>query len=664
MDLQNISGVGKVTLKKLKELNIMSIYDMLFTFPRKYEINYLNNIEEKELEKTLILKIEVTSKPKVFYIRKKLTKLTFSAKIENFKFQVSIFNREFLSHSIKPGEYLVATGKFLKNYNSFSASNIVLFSNFQEGIKPLYNIKEITDYRIRKIIENIIKQDYKITDNLPLFIKRKRNFESIDEIIKKIHLPEKISDVQKAKDRMAYEEFLYFSVRVETIKKLNQRVITPKKNYDITKVKSLIQTLPFELTHDQKSATNDIFKDFNKDTRMNRLLQGDVGSGKTIVSLISAYAIVTSNYQVAILAPTLVLAQQHFQTFKRYLNGIDVKIELLTSEISQLEKKRIAKAVSENKVDIIIGTHSLLQENINFSRLGFVIIDEQQRFGVEQRKIIREKGVNPDILMMTATPIPRTLAISMFENTDVSTIKEKPSDRKNIKTEIIDNDSLEKAFKVIDKEIQNNHQIYVICPLIEKSETRNQISVEEAFKIISKRFKTAKIDILHGKMSDEEKINTLSNFYNNSTDILISTTVVEVGVNVNNATTMLIFNANMFGLSQIHQLRGRVGRNDFSAYCFLMVDNILEESERLEILEETNDGFLISEHDLKLRGPGEVFGSLQSGIPSFKFANIITDENLREMAFEDASEVLKSQDEISKKLVFKVIKSIDSYNLD
>jgi len=664
MDLQNISGVGKVTLKKLKELNIMSIYDMLFTFPRKYEINYLNNIEEKELEKTLILKIEVTSKPKVFYIRKKLTKLTFSAKIENFKFQVSIFNREFLSHSIKPGEYLVATGKFLKNYNSFSASNIVLFSNFQEGIKPLYNIKEITDYRIRKIIENIIKQDYKITDNLPLFIKRKRNFESIDEIIKKIHLPEKISDVQKAKDRMAYEEFLYFSVRVETIKKLNQRVITPKKNYDITKVKSLIQTLPFELTHDQKSATNDIFKDFNKNTRMNRLLQGDVGSGKTIVSLISAYAIVTSNYQVAILAPTLVLAQQHFQTFKRYLNGIDVKIELLTSEISQLEKKRIAKAVSENKVDIIIGTHSLLQENINFSRLGFVIIDEQQRFGVEQRKIIREKGVNPDILMMTATPIPRTLAISMFENTDVSTIKEKPSDRKNIKTEIIDNDSLEKAFKVIDKEIQNNHQIYVICPLIEKSETRNQISVEEAFKIISKRFKTAKIDILHGKMSDEEKINTLSNFYNNSTDILISTTVVEVGVNVNNATTMLIFNANMFGLSQIHQLRGRVGRNDFSAYCFLMVDNILEESERLEILEETNDGFLISEHDLKLRGPGEVFGSLQSGIPSFKFANIITDENLREMAFEDATEVLKSKDEISKKLVFKVIKSIDSYNLD
>ena len=664
MDLQNISGVGKVTLKKLKELNIMSIYDMLFTFPRKYEINYLNNIEEKELEKTLILKIEVTSKPKLFYIRKKLTKLTFSAKIENFKFQISIFNREFLTHSINPGEYLVATGKFLKNYNSFSASNIVLFSNFQEGIKPLYNIKEITDYRIRKIIENIIKQDYKITDNLPLFIKRKRNFESIDEIIKKIHLPEKISDVQKAKDRMAYEEFLYFSVRVETIKKLNQRVITPKKNYDITKVKSLIQTLPFELTHDQKSATNDIFKDFNKNTRMNRLLQGDVGSGKTIVSLISAYAIVTSNYQVAILAPTLVLAQQHFQTFKRYLNGIDVKIELLTSEISQLEKKRIAKAVSENKVDIIIGTHSLLQENINFSRLGFVIIDEQQRFGVEQRKVIREKGVNPDILMMTATPIPRTLAISMFENTDVSTIKEKPSDRKNIKTEIIDNDSLEKAFKVIDKEIQNNHQIYVICPLIEKSETRNQISVEEAFKIISKRFKTAKIDILHGKMSDEEKINTLSNFYNNSTDILISTTVVEVGVNVNNATTMLIFNANMFGLSQIHQLRGRVGRNDFSAYCFLMVDNILEESERLEILEETNDGFLISEHDLKLRGPGEVFGSLQSGIPSFKFANIITDENLREMAFEDATEVLKSKDEISKKLVFKVIKSIDSYNLD
>jgi ATP-dependent DNA helicase RecG len=664
MKLSEIKGVGKVTLSKLHELKIMTVEDMLFCFPKKYEINTLDYIENRELDKNLSLRVEVKSKPKLYYIRKRLTKLTFLVKSNNISFGVAIFNREYLANSINPGNEIVITGKFLKNYNSFSASNIVFYSNYKEGIIPIYNLNEITEYRVSNIIENILNYGCELTDNLPEYLKNKHKFSNINNILKKIHKPEDLSDVNLAIKRMAYEEFLMFAIKVEAIKKLNERIFTPKKNYDLLKVKELIATLPFEMTNDQKQVTNEIFIDFKKDSRMNRLLQGDVGSGKTIVAIISSYAVVTAHYQVAILAPTLVLAKQHYDTFTSYLNKFNVKIALLTSDTTPSESRNIISDVKNHIIDIIIGTHSLLQDEITFDNLGFVVIDEQQRFGVRQRKVIRQKGINPDILMMSATPIPRTLAISLFENTEVSTIREKPSNRKNIETKIIDFEELEFAFKVIEDELKKNRQIYVICPLIEYNENRNHIAVEEAINIINKRFATAKTDILHGKMADIEKTKVLNKFYDNQTQILISTTVVEVGVNIRNASTMIIFNANAFGLAQVHQLRGRIGRNDFSAHCFLVVNDLLEETERLKILETTNDGFEISEYDLAIRGPGEVFGSMQSGVPNFRFANIINDIELRDFAFEDAKILLSKNDPISKRLVSQVLKTIDSYNLD
>lgn len=664
MNLTEIKGVGKVTLAKLHEQKIMTIEDMLFCFPKKYEINSIDNIDNRELDKTLSIRVEVKSKPKLYYIRKRLTKLTFLAKSNNINFNVAIFNREFLANSINPGSDILITGKFPKNYNSFSASNIVFYDNYKEGIIPVYNLKDITEYRIINILENIFNFGFDLTDNLPDYLKSKHNFPDINNIIKKIHKPNDLADVNLAKKRMAYEEFLMFAVKVETIKKLNNRIYTPKKNYDIFKVKKLIETLPFEMTNDQKQATNEIFLDFKKDSRMNRLLQGDVGSGKTIVAIISSYAVVTANYQVAILAPTLVLAKQHFETFSTYLRHFNVNIALLTSETNNYDRKKLIQDVKNQKINIVIGTHSLLQEEITFNNLGFIVIDEQQRFGVEQRKLIRQKGINPDILMMSATPIPRTLAISLFENTEVSTIREKPSNRKVIDTKIIDFEELEVAFKLIDDELKKNRQIYVICPLIEYNENRNNVAVEEAFNIITKRFKSAKTDILHGKMTDTDKSNVLKEFYQNSTQILISTTVVEVGVNIENASTMIIFNANTFGLAQVHQLRGRIGRNDFSAHCFLVVNDLLEDSDRLKILEKTNDGFEISEYDLALRGPGEVFGSIQSGVPNFRYANIINDVELRDSAFADAKILLSKNDPISKRLVSQVLKTIESYNLD
>ena len=664
MLLQDVYGVGKTTLDKFNKLNITSIQDVLLCFPKKYEINKIDDIASKEINKQLTLKCLIISKPQLIYIRKRLTKLQFKCETNNYKFQLSIFNREFLTHSLNIGTFIVATGKFAKNFNNFTASNLVLYDNFKAGIKPIYGLHDITEHRISTVVSNILKNDFSIEDDIPQFIKNEQRFKNINEIIGIIHQPKTIDEINQVKRRFIYEEFLKFGIRIELIKKINSRITTPKKNYDINIIRDFIKKLPFELTDDQKQATNEIFMDFKKDTRMNRLLQGDVGSGKTIVSIIASYAIVTSKMQVAILSPTLVLANQHFDTFRRLLQPEGVRVELLTSDTSTNNRRRILEDITKGDIDIVIGTHSLLNEELSFRNLGFVVIDEQQRFGVEQRKIIREKGINPDILMMTATPIPRTLAISLFENTDVSSIKEKPSNRQNIHTEVLAFESLETAYKQIDKELKNNHQIYVICPLIQDIETRTNISVEEAFKMLSRRFTTAKIDILHGKMSDTEKTDTLKNFYGNETKILVSTTVVEVGVNVGNATTMLIFNANAFGLAQLHQLRGRVGRNDLSAYCYLIVDNFPEDNERLSILEKTNDGFIISEYDLSLRGPGEVFGKNQSGIPNFKFANIITDEEIREKAFSDAKRVIESDDSISRKLTNECLKSIESYNLD
>ncbi|PKK95476.1 MAG: ATP-dependent DNA helicase RecG [Tenericutes bacterium HGW-Tenericutes-5] len=664
MLLKEISGVGKTTLSKLNALNITSIEDVLLCFPKKYEINKLDDISSRKINTQMMFSCQVISKPKLFYIRKRLTKLSFQCEINTFKFQVSIFNREFLSHSLNVGVFIVVSGKFLKNFNNFTASNLVLLENFKEGIKPIYGINDITEHRMTTIVSNILQNDYNIDDNIPEFIKNEQQFSNINKIITSIHQPKSLDEIQNAKKRLIYEEFLRFGIRIELIKKLNSRITSPKKNYDINIIRNFIKKLPFELTNDQKQATNEIFLDFKKSTRMNRLLQGDVGSGKTIVSVIAAYAIITAKYQVAILAPTLVLANQHYATFKKFLDSENIQVELLTSDITAHSRRNILNNVKSGKTNIIIGTHSLLQGDIVFNNLGFVVIDEQQRFGVEQRRIIREKGINPDILMMTATPIPRTLAISLFENTDVSSIKEKPSNRQNIRTEVIGFEDLEKAYKTIEDELNKSHQVYVICPLIEESETKTAVSVEEAYKMIVKRFITAKSDILHGKLNDSEKTLILNQFLSNKTQILVSTTVVEVGVNVPNATTMVIFNANSFGLAQIHQLRGRVGRNDLAAYCYLVVDNISDENDRLNILEKTNDGFEISEYDLATRGPGEVFGKTQSGIPNFKFANLINDVEVREKAFLDAKRVIDSNDFISRKLTNACLKSIESYNLD
>jgi|AntAceMinimDraft_18_1070375.scaffolds.fasta_scaffold00879_2 ATP-dependent DNA helicase RecG len=663
--LENIKGIGPKTSKKLNDQGIKTINDLLFYFPMRY-INYeLNDYDEIDLEKDLTLVVKVSKKPKIFFLRKNLDKLSVQVEINKLFFYVHIFNRRFLSRALQVGEEIVITGKFLKNLSSFTASNIVLKRNFKIGIKPIYNFNDVKEATAQKIYKEVLSYDYRLQETLPKYILKKRNIPNINNLIKTIHSPTSESDIFNSRKRIVYEELLEFALRIESLKKLNKSVITIKKDYDIEKVRNFIKTLPFELTNDQKLATNDIFRDLKKTNQMNRLLQGDVGSGKTIVSVIASLACVSSGQQVAIMAPTLVLAKQHLITFKNYLNDYGVKIELLTSDLNTSNKNRIKTDLKLNNIDIVIGTHALIQNDIDFYDLGFIVIDEQHRFGVKQRKILREKGVTPDILLMSATPIPRTLAISIYKDIDISFIKEKPSGRKEIITDIVSYENLDNLLNEVSKELDKGYQAYVICPMISESDTSEKISVEEVYKILNQKLSHKyKLDYLHGKMSDVDKDKILNRFYLNESQVLVSTTVVEVGVNVRNATVMIVMNANSFGLAQIHQLRGRIGRNEYQSYCYLIVDDLLEANNRLKILKETSDGFLISEYDLSLRGPGEVFGKTQSGIPTFKMANLIKDSHILEEALEDAEQIINSLDIESNILKNKAIKAIESYNLD
>ena len=663
--LIDVKGIGPKVIKKLNNQGIQTIQDLLFYFPMKYETRSIDLFEDIIINEECTLEVTIKNQPKLYFIRKSLDKLSMEVETNRILFQVHIFNRRFLMSALTPGTEIIITGKFLKNLSSFTASSIILKKNYKAGILPVYGIDDVKEANMRKIISEVLSTNITLKETLPERLLLKHQIPNINDLIYKIHQPKQEQDIYESKKRIVYEELLEFALRMESLKKLNQTIVTKEKQYDIELVRSFISTLPFTLTGDQQLATNEIFRDLKKPNQMNRLLQGDVGSGKTIISIIASLAVVTANFQVAVMAPTLVLAKQHYNTFKKYLDPYNIQIRLLTSDLSNKTKKQINEEIKNDTVDIIIGTQSLIQEKIDFHNLGFVVIDEQHRFGVNQRKELRLKGSVPDVLLMSATPIPRTLAISLYKDIDISFIKEKPLGRKDIITYIIEYEELDSLLLQVTKELDMGHQAYFICPKILDSETSIKISVEELNELLQKKLgHLYQIDVLHGKMSDEEKEIVLDRFYRNTTKILISTTVVEVGVDVKNATVMIVVNANSFGLAQLHQLRGRIGRDEHQSYCYLVVDNLLESSDRLQVLKDTNDGFLISEYDLSIRGPGEVFGNIQSGIPAFKMANLINDQEILEEAFVEALEIIGSPDSLSRKLMNKALKLIESYNLD
>lgn len=665
-ELLNIKGIGEAMLKKLSENHIYSINDVIHYLPSKYEKHQVSSINDMKIGEIMTIKAIISDKPILQYIRKKLTKLTVSVNSEGRDIKVTIFNREFLKSSLEIGKEVVITGKFEVSNKLITASDIVLSKNYVEGIIPIYNLDNISDKVFYKIIKQILdKKPLFYDEPLPSMLVSQRKLLSYNEMLLKAHQPKSDSDIKMVSERIKYEELFRFGLRVSLLKKMNDSLYSKPIKYDLTQVKELINKLPFELTTDQKEVTNDIFRDLKKPHPMIRLLQGDVGSGKTICAIIAAFAVITGGEQVAIMAPTEILAYQHYLYLIDILSTFNVTVDFLSSNIKGEERRRILSDLEKGHTNLIVGTHSLIQDDINYLNLGFIIIDEQHRFGVEQRKMLRLKGYNPDVLLMSATPIPRTLSITIFGDMDISIIQSMPSGRKKINTTVSDLSAIDSAINRVNDELVLRHQAYFIVPVIEGKSTTDLMGVQELYDILKQRIpEEYVIEILHGKLKNDEKTSILTRFYEKKINVLVSTTVVEVGLNAPYATVMTVINAERFGLSQLHQLRGRVGRNNLQSYCFFLSDTVLLGNTRLDILEKTNDGFEISKEDLRQRGPGEVFGSEQTGIPKFKMANIIDDEELLNLAFEDAKQSLFSSDSKMTKLINFVQASIENYHLD
>lgn len=485
-----------------------------------------------------------------------------------------------------------------------------------------------------------------LPEAIPYYLQESYKLVPIREGLEGIHFPLDAGHAKQARRRFAYEELLNFQLRIQALRKTRKEsergtII----QFDVHKLRAFIASLPYELTNAQKRVVNEICKDLKEPHRMNRLLQGDVGSGKTVVAAIGLYAAVTAGFQGALMAPTEILAEQHLENLKEWFQPFDVRVALLSGSTKTKERRGILADLANGDLDIVIGTHALIQPDVIFQKLGFVITDEQHRFGVEQRRILRDKGENPDVLFMTATPIPRTLAITAFGEMDVSIIDEMPAGRKQIETHWMKKEQLGSVMSKLELELAAGRQAYAICPLIEESDKLDVQNAVEIYEQLATYFKDRyQVGLMHGRLSADEKDAVMRDFSEGTIQLLVSTTVVEVGVNVPNATFMIVYDAERFGLAQLHQLRGRVGRGEHQSYCILLADPKSDEGkERMQSMTETNDGFRLAEKDLELRGPGDFFGRKQSGLPDFKVADLVHDYRILETARKDATEMLETK---------------------
>ena len=590
----------------------------------------------------------VQSKASVMNLKTSLTMMNFYADVDGNVIKVTIFNRQFLKTKIHYGKYVRLTGKFDSLKKRFTASEIA-FDEFDNPITPIFNLKGIDDKKILELKERIYEDyNHEIQEELPSYIRHKYNLIPIKDAIRNINIPEEMNDTVKAIRRIKFEELLKYQLKVRYM--FYKRRNSPegmKIEYDKEKVQKFIDELPFKLTVDQNKALADILGDISSTYKMNRLLQGEVGSGKTVVAAIALYAVVTSGYQGAIMVPTEVLSFQHYKTFKDFFDKTttNVKVALLTSSVMPKEKKEILDGLANGSIDIVVGTHSLIQKDVVFNKLGLVVTDEEHRFGVKQRVSMVGKGYLIDHLKMSATPIPRTLAISLLGESDISIIKTLPGDRKEVITKYIKRSNIQDVINHLKNQIKEGRQAYIITPTIEQSETLDLDNALQVFEDIKKTFKgIAEVGLIHGKLKTEEKEEVMRKFYNNEIQILVATSVIEVGVNVVNATTILILDADRFGIAQLHQMRGRVRRSDNQAYCFLISDSEVESSiKRMKLVESTNDGFKLAEEDLLIRGPGEIFGEKQTGNQMFKMADIVVDSDILEEANNCANEMIDTK---------------------
>lgn len=653
MNLQDpvtaLSGVGEKRAETLATLGIETIEDLLSYYPFRYEDIQERQIQEINDQEKVTLKGLVVSPAVLNRFGYKKSKLSFRLMQENDVFMVSFFNQPYLKDKVVVGEEIAIYGRWDAKRQTLNGMKILSSSSQNEGFSPIYHVnKSIRQTTLIQLIKQAFEQYYGyIEENLPQNLVDKYRLFARNEAMWAMHFPKTMEDHRQAKRRVIFEEFFVFQMKIQGLKTKEKA----EKNglsipYDIQKLKAFIASLPFELTNAQKKVTNEICKDLLSPKHMQRLLQGDVGSGKTIVAAIVLYAATTAGFQGALMVPTEILAQQHYQSLAELLHSFEVNVALLTGSTKTKERQQILTDLKSGELDIIIGTHALIQDEVDFAHLGLVITDEQHRFGVNQRKVLREKGYKPDVLFMTATPIPRTLAITAYGEMDVSIIDEMPAGRIPIVTRWVLPKQLDQVLKWGQTELASHHQMYVICPLIEESES---LDVENAQKIYEQLrdyyAPDYQVGLLHGRMKNDEKDAVMQAFKENQLQVLVSTTVIEVGVNVPNATAMIIIDADRFGLAQLHQLRGRVGRGSQASYCILVANPKNEVGkERMKIMTQTNNGFVVSQKDLELRGPGEVFGNRQSGLPVFHFADIVADAHILEVAREEAQAIYAQKD--------------------
>ena len=640
-ELETIEGIGPKTKELLNKIKIYTVEDLLNYYPYRYDIIKRSDLSNLSDGDKIIIDGIVEGQPTTIYINKSLKKMIFRISTKTMILNITLYNRAHLYSDLKSGKEITIIGKYNK------LKNTVIVSDIRFGllppsakIEPIYYTTEgLTVKQISKFEAIALENDYDVIDLVPRYIEEKYNLMNKKSAIKNIHVPEDILLLKKARQRIKYEELFMYVLKINYLKnKINNDNLAIERNIDKDKLDKFIKSLPFELTLDQDKAVNDIINDLSIKKRMNRLLQGDVGSGKTVIAFIAIYANYLSKYQSALMAPTEILAVQHYEEAKKIFSKFKLNIALLTSSTSNKDKKTIYEELENGKIDLIIGTQALIQENVKYKKLGLVITDEQHRFGVNQRDTFKSKGISPDVLSMSATPIPRTYALTIYGDTDVSSIKSKPKGRKEIITVFKKEKDITDVLEMMKKELELNHQIYVVAPMIDTESDSEKESVYDLEEKMNKAFgKISKIGIIHGKLDPKDKDKVMKDFEKNKINILISTTVIEVGVNVPNASMIVIFNANMFGLSTLHQLRGRVGRGDTQSYCVLVAK---ESEERLRFLENTSDGFEISEYDFQTRGEGDLFGTRQSGELGLKMANIKRDFKMLLKAKEDADEFI------------------------
>lgn len=658
MDLKDIDLISFQNLKYLEKYNITTSKDLLEFYPYRYQVLNPSSLESKD--NLLTINAKIVSTPIITYLKSKLNVLRFKAIVNNQIINVSIFNRGFLKKNLTIDKEVILIGKYNDKLNSFTASEIKMGRLNNTQIIPLYhNVKGIKNNTLEKYIKYLL-ENTTIVDELPSYLKEKYHLCSLQEAYQYIHFPKNKEELKEAQRRLIFEELFEFMLKMMFLKELNQTGKGVSKEFDENKVEKFLENLPFTLTEDQQSAIKAGLHDLKDKKRMNRLLLGDVGSGKTIVATVLLYANFLSGYQGVFMAPTEILATQHFFNTHALFQACNVQVDLLVGSMSKKEKENILQRIKNKEIDILIGTHAVLNENLHFANLGLVVTDEQHRFGVCQRENLQNKGDYPDMLFMSATPIPRTYALTLYGDMDTSIIKQKPHGRKDIITKVVLEKDLKEVLLNTLEEIKNGHQVYVVAPMIDENDENNLKNVY----LLKEKFSLAyhekvPIGILHGKMKKEEKNEVMNAFKNNQIKILISTTVVEVGVDVSNATVMIIFNAERFGLATLHQLRGRVGRSALQSYCYLICN---EKKERLMVLEESNDGFYISEKDFEFRGEGDLFGIKQSGDMAFKIADLKRDYHILLVAKKEAEYFLQNKLYTQRQHYEKIIHKIDFTN--